>query len=75
MQDEHIRRDNCQNFLPKTLHSVTNEQRRVLVPSFRGLNAWDHDPPFSDKERFAFSDLGFPKEALSEKKFEFNRAT
>ena len=37
MRNERLRRDNCQNFLPKTPNCVTSEQCRVLVPSFRGL--------------------------------------
>ena len=37
MRDERLRRDTCQSFLPKSPNSVTSEQCRVLVLSFRGL--------------------------------------
>ena len=56
MRDERIRRDTCQSFLPKAPNSVTSEQCRVLVPSFRGLRMERHGPwpPFWRGNRLHF---------------------
>ena len=35
----------------------------TLVTTLYAWNAWDHDPPFGDKQRLAFYDSGFPMEA------------
>ena len=33
------------------------------VSTLYAWNAWDHDPPFGNKQQLAFSDSGFPVEA------------
>ena len=62
MRDERIGRDTCQSFLPKTPNSLSSEQCRILVPSFRclrmeRLGPW---PPLLAMKTVPFSDSDFP---------------